>query len=245
MALRVNRLVMLRARGFEGPFMQRIGGGRLVHTAGNFIGAVGGLLWPHVASPSGFIGEGDWLTATAYAEGDLVANDGRYFLASQAHTSGATTEPGVGADWEDNWTEVKLYSDTSEAFVLPSSLSASAEEGSTTAQTFALYLQSIDASGGSLSWTLAEDTGSAWLASDIASGNGPMGWATITIDPTGLADGDYTDGLVFTAAGASESPITIPVALTVAPAGEFVLLETGTDFILTEDDGFIETEGVA
>ena len=92
---------------------------------------------------------------------------------------------------------------------------------------------------------MEEDTNPAWLSSDIASGNGPMAWATITIDPTGLADGDYTDSLIFTAAGASESPITIPVSLTVTPTGEFVLLETGTDFILTEDDGFLETEVTA
>ena len=33
----VNRLVMLRARGLSGPFFQRVGGGRRVHTAGNYL----------------------------------------------------------------------------------------------------------------------------------------------------------------------------------------------------------------
>lgn len=241
----VNRLVMLRARGLSGPFFQNVGGGRHVHTAGNFIGSIGGLLFPHIASPGGFAGEGDWLTATAYTEGDLVANDGRYFVASSDHTSGATTEPGVGAGWEDSWTEVKLYSSASEAFATPSRFDAAVKEGATVAQTFDLYLQSVDASGSALSWTLVEDTGSAWLEVSAGSGAGPMAWATVTVDPTGLADGEYTDALVFAAVGASESPITIPVTLTVVPEGELVMLESGDGFVLTEDEGFVQTEGIA
>jgi hypothetical protein len=37
----VNRLIMLRTRGLSGPLFQNIGGGRFVHTAGNFIGSGG------------------------------------------------------------------------------------------------------------------------------------------------------------------------------------------------------------
>jgi hypothetical protein len=69
-----------------------------------------------------------------------------------------------------------------------------------------------------------------------------MASSTITFDPTGLADGEYTTDLIFTAAGATESPITIPVTLTIVPAGELVLLESGDGFILTEDDFFIQQE---
>jgi hypothetical protein len=47
---------------------------------------------------------GAWLTATAYTAGLAVTNGGDTYYCYVAHTSGASTEPGVGADWEDNWT---------------------------------------------------------------------------------------------------------------------------------------------
>jgi len=46
----------------------------------------------------------DWETATGYVQHDLVlASDGRYYVAKIAHTSGATTQPGVGDDWATVW----------------------------------------------------------------------------------------------------------------------------------------------
>ena len=50
-----------------------------------------------------------WLTSTAYAVGDAVADDtpatgeDNQYVCKVAHTSGATTEPGAGASWEDYW----------------------------------------------------------------------------------------------------------------------------------------------
>lgn len=46
---------------------------------------------------------GAWATATAYEEGDVVANDGAAWTAIADHTSGASTEPGTGSDWFDYW----------------------------------------------------------------------------------------------------------------------------------------------
>lgn len=46
----------------------------------------------------------DWTTATAYAVRDAVYHEGSSYRAVAAHTSGASTEPGVGDDWEDAWT---------------------------------------------------------------------------------------------------------------------------------------------
>lgn len=40
--VRTNPLVLNRARGLSGPFMQPIGGGRLIHTPGNLLSAGGG-----------------------------------------------------------------------------------------------------------------------------------------------------------------------------------------------------------
>src|SRR5436190_3531557 len=44
-----------------------------------------------------------WVTATAYAAGDLTSQGGVNYVATAAHTSGATTQPGIGADWNTVW----------------------------------------------------------------------------------------------------------------------------------------------
>lgn len=47
--------------------------------------------------------QGAWLTATAYAVNDAVENDGSSYICTSGHTSGAGTEPGVGASWATVW----------------------------------------------------------------------------------------------------------------------------------------------
>lgn len=44
-----------------------------------------------------------WATSTAYTAGDHVANGGSNYYCHTGHTSGATDEPGVGANWADYW----------------------------------------------------------------------------------------------------------------------------------------------
>lgn len=44
-----------------------------------------------------------WVTSTAYKVGDLVTDGGSTYYCTAAHTSGATTEPGVGTSWHSNW----------------------------------------------------------------------------------------------------------------------------------------------
>ena len=44
-----------------------------------------------------------WATATAYVIGDIKWNDGVRYRCIQAHTSGATTEPGAGDIWAAYW----------------------------------------------------------------------------------------------------------------------------------------------
>lgn len=46
---------------------------------------------------------GAWQTSTAYAAQDGVENDGSSYICTSSHTSGASTEPGVGASWETVW----------------------------------------------------------------------------------------------------------------------------------------------
>jgi hypothetical protein len=54
---------------------------------------------------------GAWVTATGYDEdedgdGEIVSRSGVYYLCTSSHTSGGTTEPGVGVDWATVWSVV-------------------------------------------------------------------------------------------------------------------------------------------
>jgi hypothetical protein len=44
-----------------------------------------------------------WVTATAYATGTVRSHNGTNYVCTQAHTSGSSTEPGIGASWGDYW----------------------------------------------------------------------------------------------------------------------------------------------
>lgn len=52
-----------------------------------------------------------WATATGYDADDYVANDEATYICTANHTSGATTEPGVGASWETVWDLVLIPAD--------------------------------------------------------------------------------------------------------------------------------------
>jgi len=46
---------------------------------------------------------GDWVDGDTYVEDDPIFNVGRTFLAL-SHIAAAISEPGIGAEWESNWT---------------------------------------------------------------------------------------------------------------------------------------------
>lgn len=50
-----------------------------------------------------------WVTATAYAVGQRVKYGIYTYRCKAAHTSGGTTEPGIGASWATNWEVVDGY----------------------------------------------------------------------------------------------------------------------------------------
>lgn len=52
-----------------------------------------------------------WVTSTAYSAGDFVKNGSPsvIYRCIQAHTSGSTTEPGVGASWSSYWVADATY----------------------------------------------------------------------------------------------------------------------------------------
>jgi uncharacterized protein (TIGR03437 family) len=59
-------------------------------------------------------------------------------------------------------------------------------------------------------------TGTAWLKLDTTTGATP-GTVAWHVDPTALLPGVYTGNITFTAPGAENSPLMVPVNLTIAP----------------------------
>ena len=73
----------------------------------------------------------------------------------------------------------------------------------------------VCSSGTALNYTTA--TSATWLLVTPASGSTP-GSLSVSVNPGGLAAGTYTGNVTVTAAGASNSPKTVPVSLTVTAA---------------------------
>ncbi len=97
----------------------------------------------------------------------------------------------------------------------PTSLNFSGTAGGTAplAQTVNL----TNPTGGTLTWTLTESA--SWLGLNVVSGTTTTEADAISasVGTTGLAAGTYSTAIVVTASGASNSPQTIPVTLTLNP----------------------------
>src|SRR5208283_742721 len=84
--------------------------------------------------------------------------------------------------------------------------------------------------GDTLAWTASSD--SYWLAVSAASGSAPATLA-VSVNPVNLAAGTYTGNVRITAAGATGSPATVPVTLTVSgtqPAGVITGVLNGASY---------------
>ena len=69
--------------------------------------------------------------------------------------------------------------------------------------------------GGTLSWSVSDNA--AWLSLSPASGTAP-GSATVGVNTSGLTVGTYNATITVTATGATNTPQTVPVSLTVTAA---------------------------
>lgn len=52
-----------------------------------------------------------WVTSTGYSARDLVSNGGERYYCIADHTSSASDEPGVGANWQDYWWQMPTGTD--------------------------------------------------------------------------------------------------------------------------------------
>jgi hypothetical protein len=116
--------------------------------------------------------------------------------------------------------------------VTPSSLSFTATQGGSSPA--AKTLSVSNTGGGSMDWTASETA--SWLSVSPASGTN-AGTITVTPSITGLAAGTYTTDVTVTADGATGSPKTIAVTLTVDPPVPPALSVSPTTLAFTATQG--------
>jgi uncharacterized protein (TIGR03437 family) len=86
-------------------------------------------------------------------------------------------------------------------------------------------IQITNGGSGTLSWTATSD--SAWLGVSPASGTG-AGTLTVSVAPAGLTAGTYTGSISIVASGASGSPASIGVVLTVTDTSPSLVVSPQT-----------------
>jgi hypothetical protein len=126
--------------------------------------------------------------------GNADTTDQDFALVVYNANTGATTSPTIG--------------------VSPSSLSFTATAGGANPASQSLSI--TNAGGGTLNWSASSNQ--TWLSISPVSGTAPS-TAVVSVSITGLAAGTYSGAITITATGATNSPLTVPVTLTVTSGG--------------------------
>ncbi|MFN0084127.1 MAG: S8 family serine peptidase [Blastocatellia bacterium] len=106
--------------------------------------------------------------------------------------------------------------------VTPSSLSFAGTAGGPAPASKTIAL--TNTGGGALSWTAADDA--SWLSVSPASGNAPA-TLTVSVNPAGLAAGAFNGTITITSTGATNTPVTVPVALQLSAPSSTDLIVNG------------------
>jgi hypothetical protein len=110
--------------------------------------------------------------------------------------------------------------------VNPSSMSFSGTAGG--ANPAAQTLNITNSGGGTLNWSATSSQ--TWLTLSVTSGTAPSS-PSVSVNTSGLAAGTYNANITITGTGATNSPVTVPVTLTINPTstcgGTQLLLNTG------------------
>jgi glucose/arabinose dehydrogenase/PKD repeat protein len=157
-----------------------------------------------------------WLTVTpasGTAPSTLTASVSTAGLAPGTYTAPITVTA-AGATGSPKTVNVTLVVSAAPPVltVSPSSLSFTATQGG--ANPAAQTVNVTNGGGGTLSWTASDNQ--PWLSVALASGTG-AGTPSVSANIAGLAAGTYTGTVTISAAGASGSPKTVAVTLTVNP----------------------------
>jgi hypothetical protein len=137
--------------------------------------------------------------------GNADTTDQDFALVVYNATTGGTTDPTIS--------------------VSPASLSFTATAGGANPANQSLSI--TNSGGGTLNWTASSNQ--TWLSVSPTSGTAPS-TATVSVNITGLAAGTYNGAITISATGATNTPVTVPVTLTVNPVVSCTQLITNGGF---------------
>lgn len=126
--------------------------------------------------------------------GNADTTDQDFALVAYNGTAGGGTSPAIG--------------------VSPSSMSFSGTAGGANPASQTLNIS--NSGTGTLNWTASSNQ--TWLSISPASGTAPSG-PVVSVNTTGLAAGTFNGAITVSAAGATNTPVSVPVTLTVNPSG--------------------------
>lgn len=193
-------------------------------------GASGTGAWTRIAALPyarivGILPRGAWVTATAYDALDIVSNNGASYLAIGGHTSGASTEPGIGVDWEDQWVLLAARGAAAGVQVTFDSLTADSDPGAgdlranngTLSSATKLYIDNSDRFGVAIN-ALLDSFDDAGGATDrgrlrVESRDDPSQWLVFKVT------GNIVDGT-----GYRKIDVTYIAGSATFAAGEFLVL---------------------
>jgi subtilisin family serine protease len=156
--------------------------------------------------------------------GNADTTDQDFALVIYNGTSGGATQPTIG--------------------VSPASLSFTATAGGSNPANQTINISNTGA--GTLNFTASDDA--PWLTVNPTSGTAPS-TLTASVDITGLAAGTYNGTITISATGATNTPVSVPVTLTVNGAGGAELIVNGgfeggaAPWTLSGNDAFFSTGG--
>jgi uncharacterized protein (TIGR03437 family) len=105
--------------------------------------------------------------------------------------------------------------------VVPANLAFAYTAGGTVPAAQPIQITNSGTGTSTLSWTAAASD--SWLSISAVSGTAPS-TSSVSVSPAALSAGTYNGSIQISAAGASNSPLSVPVTLTVAPAAAAVTI---------------------
>ena len=165
----------------------------------------------------------DTLSGTTPASANITVNPANLSKGTYQTT---ITISSAAAGSSQNIPVTLVVRDSPTLIVSPSALSFYYEQGFPTPSP-----QTFSVSGGNTNFTASASTafGGKWLFINNVGGTTPDTLG-VTVQPTSLAPGTYTGTISIGSAGASNSPVSIPVTLTVAKAGHLTASPASLSF---------------
>ncbi len=162
---------------------------------------------------------GSWLSATPVSPGTTPGSATVAIVTTSLTTvgtyNGTVTIAANGA--QSQMVNVTIVVTTAPMVPFPTSLSFTYTLGGT-----APLPQQLNIDGGSgLAFTATVASGASWLSVTPGSGNLTI-LLSVSVTTTGLTSGKYTSSIIITAPGAPNSPLSVPVTLTVSGAASTI-----------------------